>query len=312
MTTKEFTAEVLVGLDGSDGSRQAMRWGADEAALRHTRLHLVHVQEWPATWSAPLPHDPQLDVWAQSLVREQATRVREDHPGLNVRTTVLSGTFTATELGEAAATAGLVALGSSEVGRGGHGFAVGSVSLAVAGTAPRPVVLVRPGAPADGVGQEISLATQDAATPPAGQTATGNITVGLDPRDPCQALLAFAFEEAALHRARLRFVHGWKPFPSYGYGGAVHGGIDEETQTRARTEINGLLAPWRRQYPEVETDVSIAKGSPANSLMDASLDARLVVVGRRSRAVPVGTRLGHVAHAVVHHSPAPVAVVPLA
>ncbi|RBL86876.1 universal stress protein, partial [Streptomyces cavourensis] len=31
---------------------------------------------------------------------------------------------------------------------------------------------------------------------------------------------------------------------------------------------------------------------------------------RRSRRSPVGPHLGHVAHAAIHHSPAPVAVVP--
>ncbi|MFG2539659.1 universal stress protein [Streptomyces sp. NPDC048511] len=35
-----------------------------------------------------------------------------------------------------------------------------------------------------------------------------------------------------------------------------------------------------------------------------------MVVGRRTRRLP-GVSLGHVAHAVIHHSPAPVAVVPL-
>ncbi|NDZ98224.1 universal stress protein, partial [Streptomyces sp. SID10116] len=35
-----------------------------------------------------------------------------------------------------------------------------------------------------------------------------------------------------------------------------------------------------------------------------------LVVGRRARRAPVGARIGSVAHAVLHHAPCPVAVVP--
>ncbi|MET8509236.1 universal stress protein [Streptomyces sp. NPDC004787] len=52
-------------------------------------------------------------------------------------------------------------------------------------------------------------------------------------------------------------------------------------------------------------------GLPAYQLVEASQNAQLVIVGRRSRKVPLGAHLGHVAHAVIHHSPAPVAVIPL-
>ncbi|MFI8320193.1 universal stress protein [Streptomyces sp. NPDC085529] len=50
--------------------------------------------------------------------------------------------------------------------------------------------------------------------------------------------------------------------------------------------------------------------SAARQMIEASRGAGLVVVGRRTRRLPAGPHLGHVAHAVIHHSPAPVAVVP--
>jgi nucleotide-binding universal stress UspA family protein len=50
-------------------------------------------------------------------------------------------------------------------------------------------------------------------------------------------------------------------------------------------------------------------GSPASHLIDASRDASLVVVGRRVRRGPLGTHIGAVTHAVMHHATAPVAVV---
>ncbi|MFE0376745.1 universal stress protein [Streptomyces inhibens] len=52
-------------------------------------------------------------------------------------------------------------------------------------------------------------------------------------------------------------------------------------------------------------------GQPAGHLLDAAVTADLVVIGRRtpsSRATPF--RIGHIAHAVLHHCPARVTVVP--
>jgi nucleotide-binding universal stress UspA family protein len=51
-------------------------------------------------------------------------------------------------------------------------------------------------------------------------------------------------------------------------------------------------------------------GQAARHLIEAASDASLVVVGRRARRLSIGTHIGPVTHAVLHHSPAPVAVVP--
>ncbi|MGW2744904.1 universal stress protein [Streptomyces sp. NPDC001450] len=45
-------------------------------------------------------------------------------------------------------------------------------------------------------------------------------------------------------------------------------------------------------------------------MAEASRDAPLVVVGRRSRRARIGSHIGAVTHGVLHHSMAPVAVVP--
>ncbi|QPK49234.1 universal stress protein [Streptomyces gardneri] len=50
-------------------------------------------------------------------------------------------------------------------------------------------------------------------------------------------------------------------------------------------------------------------GSAGQELVRATATADLVVVGRHTRRSGVGPHLGHVAHAVLHHSRAPVAVI---
>ncbi len=51
-------------------------------------------------------------------------------------------------------------------------------------------------------------------------------------------------------------------------------------------------------------------GSAGQVLVEESAEAQLMVVGRRARQAPIGTRIGSAAHAVLHHARCPVAVVP--
>ncbi|GAA4884509.1 universal stress protein [Kitasatospora terrestris] len=77
-----------------------------------------------------------------------------------------------------------------------------------------------------------------------------------------------------------------------------------------------MLSDARRAVEDTHPGLEIRAGlvgggAPVDVLVDACADADLVVVGRRRRPHHhPGMRLGPVAHAVLHHAPAPVAVVP--
>ncbi|WP_328545744.1 universal stress protein [Streptomyces platensis] len=80
----------------------------------------------------------------------------------------------------------------------------------------------------------------------------------------------------------------------------------EQTET-----LRKVLRPWRERYPAVEVVEQAAIGQPAHHLLEAAADADLVVIGRRTPSLKASPfRIGHIAHAVLHHCPAPVAVVP--
>ncbi|KJY31123.1 hypothetical protein VR46_35630 [Streptomyces sp. NRRL S-444] len=64
------------------------------------------------------------------------------------------------------------------------------------------------------------------------------------------------------------------------------------------------------KYPEVEVVAHVEQGSGGHVLLAAASDAQLLVVGRRVRESAMGAHIGSVAHAVLHHSACPVAVVP--
>ncbi|KQX46255.1 MULTISPECIES: universal stress protein [unclassified Streptomyces] len=284
-----MTPQVSVGLDGSEESLAAVGWAATAAVLREVPLRLVHVEEWPNTPEAPLSYARTMAERAESLLRDEADRVRKDHPGLEVLTERTRG-GAAEELTAAANEADLTVLGSRGLG-GVRGFIVGSVSLAVVGSARRPIVLVRTeGAPV---------------------AHRGGIVVGVDIHRPCEALLAFSFEEAARRNTSLRLLHSWTLPASYGYAAVMDPGIGEELGGHILGGLEDLVGPWRKRYAGVDVTATTVDGVPAYQLVEASRTAQLVIVGRRSRKVPLGTHLGHVAHAVIHHSPAPVAVVPL-
>jgi nucleotide-binding universal stress UspA family protein len=74
--------------------------------------------------------------------------------------------------------------------------------------------------------------------------------------------------------------------------------------------VVAALRPWCEKSPEVAVTETVAEGRAAGELIHASAGAALLVVGRRVREARLGTHLGSVAHAVLHHAPCPVAVVP--
>ncbi|MFD8546087.1 universal stress protein [Streptomyces sp. NPDC059649] len=75
--------------------------------------------------------------------------------------------------------------------------------------------------------------------------------------------------------------------------------------------LRHALGTWREKYPSVEVTEQAVIGQPARHLLESGGQAELVVIGRQTRSPKAPPpRIGHVAHALLHHCPAPVAVVP--
>ncbi|MEW2487728.1 universal stress protein [Streptomyces sp. NPDC048411] len=284
---------VLAGVDGSAESTAAAQWAADEAVRHGVGLRLVHA--W--TWQDNLHGDPDqpADVRALTLrmLTDAAQEVRQAHPGLDVHAEVLDGDEPAVTLLGAATDAGSLVVGSLGLGRF-RGLLVGSVGLAVAARCDVPVVLVR-------------AAQSEPVTGP----GASEVVLGIDTRAPADDVIEFAFRQAASRGLVLRAVHGWAPPPVWGYAGWVTPQFEAEQFQAIEAELlSQALTTWREKYPEVEVVEDSRIGSSAGAVVDASGDAALVVVGRRRRRHHLGLRLGAVAHAVLQHAQAPVAVVP--
>jgi nucleotide-binding universal stress UspA family protein len=112
------------------------------------------------------------------------------------------------------------------------------------------------------------------------------------------AALAFAFEEAALRRARLLAVHAWAW--SVLAGGEAAG---EEGRLAA------LLDTGRDQHPEVDARSEVVQAHPGRVLARASARADLVVLGRHAPGEHA-PGVGSVTHSVLSHAHGPVVSVP--
>ncbi|MEV8540971.1 universal stress protein [Streptomyces sp. NPDC051572] len=290
---------VVAGLDGSPESSAAAEWAAREAELRGLPLKIVHV--WvPAP--DPLAQAPLMGVetqqqWSERIPREAGEGLRLRHPGLDVTEEQVTGT-PSDALVDASKDAELLVLGSRGLS-GVGGFLVGSVGLAVVAHAELPVVLVR----ADGQSADEDEIDPASATPPR------PVVLGLDAGAPADTVIEFAFAEAALRGTGLRVVYGWNLPPYYAYGLAMDAGLNDELSREETDSLTEALRPWRQKHPGTEVALEPRVGSAAGHLVDASREASVVVIGRRIRRNALGAHIGPVAHGVLHHSTAPVAVV---
>ncbi|MFE7189332.1 universal stress protein [Kitasatospora sp. NPDC057541] len=288
-----MTPAVLAGVDGSPESTAAAHWAAEEALRRGAPLRLLHAWPWLTDGRAAYADPEELPVAAQRMLAAAAEDVRTRYPDLTVRTDVVLDAAV-DGMVAAAEDAGLLVLGSRGLG-GFTGLLVGSVSMAVAGRAAVPVVVVRP---------------TEADAGPADEPEVPEVLVGVDATAPDDAVLDFAFQEAALRGARVRAVHGWDLPPAFAVVGFLPSGVEmAQLQAAEEKSLAAALAAHRERHPETEVVERVRLGA-ARTLVEDSAGAALVVVGRRRRPRDLGPRLGRVAHAVLHHAQAPVAVVP--
>ncbi|MFI1256400.1 universal stress protein [Streptomyces netropsis] len=287
-----MSGTITVGLDGTDHALAAVDWAATEASRRGMALRLVHAWVWRPL-DVPIAVDADVQQgWARSVLHEGETRVTKAFPGLQVTTELLADDPVPALIAEAGE-AEMLVLGSR-----GHGvlagYLLGSVALHVLRETARPVVLVREPRSAD-TGQQ-----------------PDEVVVGIqDTAETAAAVLSFGFAAAAAREVSLRAVWAWSVPTVFAWSpGSMWladeaGGLEEMNKKR----LAEALQPWRERYPRVHVIEHVEIGAAAEVLLSNSGRAGLVVVGCRSRGIGL-RRIGAVAHAALHHAPAPVAVVP--
>lgn len=131
---------VVVGVDGSTGSRDAVRWAAEYAKLAGAELRAVSSWRWP-NYITRIPPGVDLEADTRRTLEEVVAEVRADFPEVPVGYRVIEGPGGPALLSQAA-DASLLVVGAR--GRATYpGMLLGSVAEYCVRNGPCPVVVVR-------------------------------------------------------------------------------------------------------------------------------------------------------------------------
>jgi len=140
--------KIVVGIDGSDASKEALLWAVEDARARGAEVVALHAYEVPEPAADPTPVAPlnfpelltEAHEQAQQLVSDLVDEVAGKAVTVDVAPIAVEDT-PARALLDAARDADLLVVGSH--GHGLSGLFLGSVSLECAQHAACPVVIVR-------------------------------------------------------------------------------------------------------------------------------------------------------------------------
>lgn len=145
MADKPTPRPIVVGVDGSDPSKQALRWALRQAHLTGDTVHAVMAWDYPTSYYDYLPEygdgDDTLEDMARTTLTEALNEIAGPQPDITARATVIEGN-PAQVLLDAARDAALLVVGHR--GRGAFARALlGSVSSRCVYHATCPVVVMR-------------------------------------------------------------------------------------------------------------------------------------------------------------------------
>jgi nucleotide-binding universal stress UspA family protein len=141
------------------------------------------------------------------------------------------------------------------------------------------------------------------------------VVVGYDGSPSSKAALRIAAREAKLRQATLKIASAWEvPAMVFGAESALAPPVVVEATDDLRVAAETALDEARRlalaEAPGVEIDHVVLHGPAGDSLVEASEDADLLVVGSRGLGGLRELLLGSVSRHVAHHAHCPVLVVP--
>jgi nucleotide-binding universal stress UspA family protein len=289
-----MTGWIVVGIDGSEQSGNALEWAVARARLGGKQLELVHAY-------SPTPH---LDFYgyhglaaaqpmdwfiefSEEVLDVAAARVRELAPDLTCTLTSKMG-HPAHVLAAASEAADAVVVGRRGLGSAASAL-MGSVSNRMTLQAKCPLVVVGEG----------ELPT------------TGPIVVGVDGSEFGTNALRYAIAEAAVRKTSVRAVAAYDVLhPAFQ--------ADPELVERMRADVEAEAADTITRaldgaqptgHASVSVDHVAVEGRPAEGILGHADDAQLVVVGTHGKGLVRRVLLGSVSRQVLNDADRPVAVV---
>ncbi|MFI7413420.1 universal stress protein [Streptomyces sp. NPDC049627] len=284
---------LVVGVDGSEPSLQAVDWAVAEAARHGLPLRVVYASLWER-YEGAVPadeEDPSEQAMAERILGTATERAVRGAPDVKVSADVVPEDAVSALLEEGHHAFALV---TGSRGRGElAGLLLGSVSLAVAGRAHCPVIVVR--------GDKAGLAgTHERILLGVGEPSSGG-----------EEAVRFAFREADVRGCTLDAVRAWRrPAHESADHPLLGGSPAHYHQQRASEELDAALHDAATDHPSVRVRRATVEGPARKVLPARSAAADLLVIGARRRHDHGGLQLGRVAHTLLHHADCPVVVVP--
>ena len=284
-------APIIVAVADAGPADDAVDWAAAEAAAQGSPLRVVHAM-MPTLSVDPYTADAFTVCTAgtrsagQRLLHNAVLRARAVAPELAVSATLLDGTVPWAVRREARA-ARLLVMGNHARHTGLRALLAGSVSAALAGPAPCPVIVLRhPDGPVAGAARVI---------------------VGVNQGRSCSAAVGFAFRAAWQRGIPLTLVHGCR---SHSGPTGVETIVDSGTFLDALGKRTAVRAISRRfeEFPDVPVVLKLFLGEPASVLIAESAGAAMLVVGSSGHGYRLG-RLGSIGRTVLENAGCPTAIV---
>jgi nucleotide-binding universal stress UspA family protein len=294
-TTETVDRPVVVGVNGSDGSLAAVRYGAKEAAHFGCGLRIVHVAPNYLAGEGLMPGAAsvgirEFEALGQEILERAAKEAIASLPPQRVTTELALGSRS-NGLLQAAMSARLVVVGDDRTPMLAR-LAVGGFIGSVAARTPVPLVSV----PAD---------WSDLAAP------ERRVVLALkDPQRIPIELLRAGFEIAQEHGTALEIAHVWELPPAYG---ALMSALTmyEQWQTMIERFVEKVVGPVVEEFPDVTYSTSSWYGQPAQILRERGKNAQLLLLARRAHGFPLG-HFGATGRALLREATCPVEVLPMA
>lgn len=289
--TNAHAGTIVLGVDGSKSSSQALAWAVDQAVAEHRVLTLAHaVSPLRTDWRAPADLDKQhrdtLSNEGHELLGVARAAVVARAPELEVHE-VLRVEDPRALLIDLSSEAAMVVLGSR--GRGPiRSLLLGSVGVALSRHAHSAVVVHRPTNP--------------------GKVRRG-VLVGIDGTEDSRTTLEFAFSQASARNLPLTVLHSFWDAEA-AVAGAHRVDVHSSAYVEQRLVIAEAISGMGEKFPEVHVEIQLARGYPGDCLVQAGAQMNLIVLGAHRGGRDKGIAFGTAATTVVEHATCPVAVVP--
>ncbi|MFE0020864.1 universal stress protein [Amycolatopsis sp. NPDC059021] len=280
------TAAIIVGVDGTPGSTQAVSWAAEAAVDRGAPLLLVHglgMSELYRGQVVPPPEHLVIELRnrGHQMLRQARDVAKAAEPRLQ-----LSDDSAESALIGLSGDARMIVLGATGNTRVTAAFGR-SVTLALATHATCPVLSVR--------GDELPDSLP--------------VVVGVDGSALSENAVDTAFAEAAARGTYLVALHAWGTDQTTRVFGEVAAYYDWAPSADSEAEVLAeRLAGRREHYPDLDVQHVVVRDDPRTALLDWSHKAQLIVTGSRGRGGFTGLLLGSTSQALLHHAACPVLI----